>query len=119
MVAPAGQLFASVYGRDPLTLTALTLAGVLAAILAGFGLAAYARRRSRSYLLVTLALSTLVARTVVGFVAYIGLIGPDAHHLLEHGLDVLMAALVIAAVFVVRTTTHDIEANDHDIEANE
>lgn len=96
-----GVPLAGTHGQAPAEFALLTLAGVLAAVVAGLAIAAFARRRSRRYLLVALALSTLVGRSAVGLGAYGGLIGPTLHHQLEHGLDVAMAALVIAAVYLV------------------
>ncbi|QKY21526.1 hypothetical protein B4589_014515 [Halolamina sp. CBA1230] len=96
-------LAAGVHGRDPVTFALLSLAAVLTAVVAGVGIAAFVRRRSRRYLLVALALSTLLARSAIGLGAYAGAVGPGPHHTLEHALDVVMAALVIAAVYLVGT----------------
>ncbi|WP_049981640.1 DUF7471 family protein [Halolamina rubra] len=100
-VATAGPLVAGVHGREPVTFLLLSLAAALTAVVAGLAVAAFVRRRSRRYLLVALALSTLLARSAVGLAAYLGAVGPGIHHTLEHGLDVAMAALVIAAVYLV------------------
>jgi len=82
-----------------LTLGVLLLLGsVGAAGVLGLALAAFRRRRSRAHLLIALALATLFARTTAGVGYAGGGLSPQRHHLLEHGLDVLMAALVIAAV---------------------
>ena len=94
-------LAAGVHGQDPAMFVLLSLAAALTAVVAGVAIAAYVRRRSRRYLLVALALSTLLARSAVGVGAYLGAVGPGLHHTLEHGLDVSMAALVIAAVYLV------------------
>jgi heme A synthase len=94
---------AGFHGPDVATLLVLTLAAALTAVVAGLAVAAFVQRRSRPYLLVALALSALVARTVVGLGAYTAMLGTADHHLLEHGLDVVMAALVIAAVYLVRS----------------
>lgn len=83
----------------------LMLAGVGGAVLLGGGVAAFLRRGSRSYLLVALALATLLARTGVAVAAELALVSPAAHHLGEHALDVVMAGLVIAAVYYARTAT--------------
>jgi hypothetical protein len=96
-------LAAGVHGRSLATLALLTLGAALTAVVAGLAVAAFVRRRSTPYLLVALALSSLVARTVVGFAGYADLVGPTLHHELEHALDVVMAALVIAAVYLVGT----------------
>jgi hypothetical protein len=80
----------------------LALAGLGSAVVLGLGLAALVRRRSRSYLLVTLALATLLARTGVAALSLTGMVAQGSHHLLEHGLDAAMAALVVAAVYDAR-----------------
>jgi ABC-type sugar transport system permease subunit len=81
----------------------LALAGVATALLAGLGLAAFLRRRSRSYLLVALALGTLFARPVVATMTVLDLLDSAPHHLVEHGLDTLMAACVVGAVYHARS----------------
>ncbi|WP_435181397.1 DUF7471 family protein [Halorussus sp. AFM4] len=94
---------------DPWLLAMLALAGLITAVPAGLALASLARRRSRSYFLVALALFALFVRTVVAIASMMGALGHSAHHLLEHGLDVAMSTLVIAAVYyareIVRGTT--------------
>jgi hypothetical protein len=87
-----------------LTMFAILLpAAVGSAVVLALALAALVRRRSRSYLLVALALSTLLARTAVAMLSATGRLGPELHHVLEHGLDVTMAGLVIAAVYDARS----------------
>jgi hypothetical protein len=81
----------------------LSLAGLASAGLVGLALVALLRRRSWSYLLVVLALATLLARTAVAVGSMTGGIGATTHHTLEHGLDVAMAGLVIAAVVTARS----------------
>lgn len=88
---------------DPALAAVLALAGLGSAAVLALALAALVRRRSRSYLLVALALSALLARTAVAALSMTGGLGAGAHHALEHGLDVVMAALVIAAVYDARS----------------
>jgi hypothetical protein len=38
-----------------------------------------------------------------------GVLTPDTHHLLEHGLDVVLVALVVAAVYYARTVERRVE----------
>lgn len=64
--------------------------------------AAYVRRRSRSYLLVTLALSTLLVRSATGLLSIAGVAPVTAFETLEHGLDVVMVALLLSAVYYAR-----------------
>jgi hypothetical protein len=86
-----------------LTLGTLLVVGALgAAGILGLALAALAQRRSWPYLLVALALGTLFVRFVAGVGYMQGSLAAETHHLLEHGLDVAMAALVIAAVAFAR-----------------
>ena len=90
----------------------LGLAGLGSTAILGLALAAFVRRRSRPYLLVALALGTLVARTAVAGVTMTGSLSANSHHLLEHGLDVAMAALVIAAVYYARSVERTSEGSD-------
>lgn len=87
---------------DLLLSVTVALAGLGGAVILGLALAALVRRRSWPYLLVTLALATLLARTVLGALTMWAGLETTTHHLLEHGLDVLMSALVVAAVLVAR-----------------
>lgn len=94
--------FSAVVTANPLLLAVLTIAGLGASVVVGLALAVFIRRRSRSYLLVTLAVATLLARTVVASLSLNGSIDAGVHHLAEHGLDIVMVALVIAAVYTAR-----------------
>jgi hypothetical protein len=91
---------------DPWLAVVLSVAGFATAILAGLALASFARRRSRSYFLVALALVALFARSVVAALSMTGVLADSSHHLLEHGLDVTMASLVIGAVYYARSIEH-------------
>lgn len=86
----------------------LALAGLGSAGVIGLALAALVRRRSWPYLLVTLALVTLLARTGVAVASMWLLLPAGTHHLLEHALDVVMAALVIAAVLTARHARREV-----------
>ncbi len=59
---------------------------------------AYAQRRSPRYLLITVAVGALFARSLVGLGTVSGVVPMPVHHLVEHSLDFLIAALVLAAV---------------------
>lgn len=80
----------------------LGVAALSAALVIGVALAALRQRRSVPYLLVTLAFVTLLARTAVGVAVMTDSVSGTAHHTLEHGLDAVMAGLVIAAVYSAR-----------------
>jgi heme A synthase len=84
--------------------TVLTLAGIASVAIVGLALVAFAQRRSRSYLLITIALATLLVRTVIGGLAMSGVVQLELHHIIEHALDGVMAVSLIAAVYCGRTT---------------
>lgn len=91
-------------GAPPL-LAAIVLATVGTAALLGLAIGAFVRRRSRPYLLIVGALAALLGRSAVAGVAAAGLVSLAEHHVLEHGLDVLLVSLVIAAVYHARTAS--------------
>ncbi|WP_435334158.1 DUF7471 family protein [Haloarchaeobius sp. TZWWS8] len=99
---------------DPMLVGILSGAALGSALLLGLGLAAYMRRRSRPYLLVALALGTIALRSVVAWVTMLGAFGPTEHHLVEHGLDVVMAALVVGAVWYARDVRRTMGVERHD-----
>lgn len=86
-----------------LLVAVLAVAALVSGLVMALGLAALARRRSWSYFLVTLALATLLVRTLFGVLSVNGLVGPSSHHLLEHALDILAVALLLGAVYCART----------------
>lgn len=60
---------------------------------------AYSRRRSPRYLLITVVLGLLVARSIVGLGTVFGLVPMTVHHLVEHGVDFAIALLVLYVVY--------------------
>ena len=84
---------------DPALVLVLSLASLATAVLAGLGVAVFLRRRSRSYLLVAVALVGLLARTAVALLATLNLLSHAPHHLVEHGLDTIVALLLVGAVY--------------------
>lgn len=81
----------------------LVLAGIASLLVVGLAIAAFAQRRSQSYLLIALALATLLVRTIVGGLTVNRLLPRGTHHTAEHALDVVMATLLVAAVYCART----------------
>lgn len=81
----------------------LTVAAAVTALLFGVALAAFLQRRSRSYLLIVGAFAALFTRSAVAGLSTVGYLSPANHHLLEHGLDVVLVALVVAAVYLARS----------------
>ncbi|KOX91313.1 DUF7471 family protein [Haloarcula rubripromontorii] len=59
------------------------------------------RRRSRPYVLLTVAIGLLVVRSVVGIGTVLGVVPMVVHHLTEHGFDFLIALLVLSAIYSV------------------
>lgn len=90
--------------EQDLLVAVLAVAALVSGLIMALGLAAFARRRSWSYFLVTLALATLLIRTLFGVLSVNGILGASSHHLLEHGLDILAVALLLGAVYAARTT---------------
>lgn len=87
----------------------LSGAGLGAALLLGLALAALLQRQSRPYLLIALAIAALLARSVVASLSMLDLLQGTHHHLLEHGLDVVMTAFVIGAVYYARSVDRRLE----------
>jgi hypothetical protein len=82
----------------------LSVAGVTSVGILALAVVALTRRQSWSYLLVTLAIGTLGLRVLLGVLMLFGLIDLGIHHLLEHVVDILMAILLLAAVYTARST---------------
>ena len=93
---------------DIVLLCLLILTGLAAAVLVSLGLFAFSRRKSRSYLLIVLALGTLICKAVTGGFTVVGILPGDLHHFVEHCLDLVMAILLIAAVYYARTAPPEI-----------
>lgn len=59
------------------------------------------RRRTHTFVLLTVAIGLLVARSVVGVGTVLGAVPMPAHHLASHGFDLLIAVLVLSAIYTV------------------
>lgn len=92
-------------------LAIISLAAVGSAVLLGLALGAFRQRQSRPYLLVVAALVALLGRSAIAGFSITGVISPEAHHVLEHGLDVILVGLVIAAVYHSRTVSKESDLN--------
>lgn len=84
---------------EHLLIVVLSIGALASALIIALSVVALARRRSRSYLLVTLAVSMLLVRTLFGVFSVGGTMDPTAHHVLEHGMDVLAAVFLIGAIW--------------------
>lgn len=92
----------------------LVSGGVVSVVLVSLGILAFIRRQSHSYLLVVLALGTLIVKAVLGSLALGNVIPISQHHLIEHALDGLMAVFLLAAVYNARTQpTRYTNTRDH------
>lgn len=81
-----------------LLVAVILLAGTGTGLLFGISVIAYTRRRSRRYLLVTIAVGALFARSIVGIGTVLGIVPMTAHHVIEHSLDFTIAATILYAV---------------------
>jgi hypothetical protein len=89
----------------------VTVAAVGTAVLLGLAFAAFVQRRSRPYLLLVAAFAALLGRSLVAGGSMFGMLSPTTHHLLEHGMDVVLVALVVAAVYYARTVSNEVPAS--------
>ncbi|WP_142860866.1 DUF7471 family protein [Salinigranum halophilum] len=92
-------------------LVLVTVAAVGTAVLLGLAFAAFVQRRSRPYLLIVAAFAALLGRSLVAGVSMFGMLSPSTHHLLEHGMDVVLVALVVAAVYYARAVSNEVPAS--------
>lgn len=81
----------------------IVLSGITSAALALIAILAYRRRRSLSYLLVATALVVFALKALVGGLTVAGIVGLGFHHVVEHGLDFLVALLLIGAIYAARS----------------
>lgn len=95
---------------SPILLGVITVAALGAALLLGVSVAAFVRRQSRPYLLLVTAFAALLGRSAVAGFSFFGMLSPTSHHVLEHGLDVLLVALVVAAVYYARAVSKGVNA---------
>lgn len=89
------------HGIEPsvLLLGVILLAGLGTGVLFVGSVLAFLQRRERRYALIMVAVGALFVRSVVGVGTVYGHVPMTAHHLIEHSLDFLIAALVLYAVY--------------------
>ena len=104
LLASPPLLHAGGGGEGLLSWVLLTAAGVTT-VLFGLSLVVAYRRRSRRYFLVSATLAALLSRSIIGLLTIRGLLSPGSHHFLEHGLDAVIAILLLAAVYDSTTPT--------------
>jgi hypothetical protein len=104
VVGQAGSEWPGVEG-SLLLIGIILLAGVGTGALFAVSSLAYAQRRSRRYLLVTVAVGLLVLRSIVGIGTVMGYTPMVVHHVIEHTFDFLIAALILYAVIRSKPAT--------------
>ena len=77
----------------------VVLAGVGTGILFLGSILACRTRPELRYILIMLAVGALFTRSLVGMATIYGVVPMNAHHVIEHSLDFLIAALVLYAVY--------------------
>lgn len=80
-----------------LTVLAGGLAGFIFLLSVGLAL----RRRRLPYILISVALAGLAARSGVAAIEIVGVISFELHHTLEHALDGLIAIALFAAIITM------------------
>ena len=96
----------------PFVTTVVLLAGVASVTLAGLGVAVFHRRRTRSHLLIALALLAFASRAAIAALTFGGVISDVDHHVFEHVVDLVMAGLVLAAIYYAREIEREAGANE-------
>jgi len=89
---------------DSLLIVVLSVGTVFSILVALLSFVAFVRRRTMSYLLMAVAFSTFLGKTSLGLTYVMGRMSADMHHSFEHSLDVVMMALVLAAVYSARSS---------------
>ena len=97
--------------RSPGLVAVVVVATLGAAVLLGVAFAAFVQRRSRPYLLLVAAFAALLGRSAVVGMSLLGGLSPADHHLFEHALDVVLVALVVAAVYYARSVDREVSAS--------
>lgn len=87
---------------DPLLIATSVLSAIVSFPLAVLGILAYRRRRSISYLFVASAFVAFLGKSILGILTLLGVFPVGSHHLVEHGLDVLVGVLLLGAVYLAR-----------------
>jgi hypothetical protein len=88
---------------DSLLIIALSAGTVFSILVTLLSFVAFVKRRTMSYLLIAVAFSTFLGKTSLGLTYLMGRMNPEMHHSFEHSLDVVMMALVLAAVYYARS----------------
>ncbi|MFH5797898.1 hypothetical protein [Haladaptatus sp. CMAA 1911] len=103
-MAPALYPLHAVASEGSLALhVVLAVAALGSAAVFLLALAAFRQRRTLPYLLVALAFAALAGREFVGGMTAANYLSANTHHLYEHGLDIVVIALLVGAVYYARS----------------
>ncbi|WP_396610998.1 hypothetical protein ACH9L7_12340 [Haloferax sp. S1W] len=97
---------------SPFVTVVAALTGAVSVTLAGLGIAVFHRRRTRSHLLIALALLAFASRAAVVVLTFAGVITGIEHHAIEHVLDLVMAGLVLTAIYYARSMEREAGAHE-------
>lgn len=92
----------------------ILLAGIGTGLLFVASLVTCLRRRSRRYVLVTVAVGALFVRSVVGIGTVSGVVPMIYHHVMEHSLDFTIAAMVLYAAYLSKPARDVSVGSDED-----
>ncbi|KTG29414.1 DUF7471 family protein [Haloferax profundi] len=98
--------------ESPFVTVVVALAGIASVTLAGLGVAVFYRRQTRSHLLIALALLAFASRAGIAALSFGGVLSDFDHHVVEHALDLVMAGLVLAAIYYARTIERETGVNE-------
>ncbi|WP_157971537.1 sulfite exporter TauE/SafE family protein [Halorussus litoreus] len=112
--APVYQPLGSPGVQHVPVLVALPVASVGSLLLVGVGAVALYRRRSVSYLLVTLALVAFTAQTLASTLTYLDVLAGDTYQLLDYLSNAVTVLLILGAIYYVSVEEND--AADEPIE---
>ncbi|KAB1197562.1 MULTISPECIES: hypothetical protein [Haloferax] len=98
--------------NDPVVTAIVALTGITSVALAALGVAVFYRRQTRSHLLIALALLAFASRAGVAALSFSDLLSTFDHHVFEHVLDLVMAGLVLSAIYYARTIERETGVNE-------
>lgn len=102
LLSPGSTLLSALPGVPNALVGAVIFQSILATVLFSLVGYAYYRRRTRPYLFVWIAVSTLVLEGFIGIVGIFTSLDPVAHVAVDHGLDIILLSMVFAAVHYAR-----------------
>ncbi|ARS89897.1 hypothetical protein B1756_09225 [Natrarchaeobaculum aegyptiacum] len=89
----------------PVLVTVILLAAVGTTVLFLAGVVGYRRRRTVRHGTIAVVLGLLVVRSIVGLGTVFGVVPMVVHHLVEHGIDVVIAGLLLYVLYTHGSTS--------------